>query len=416
MKRLIVYLNAERVGTLDQDDSGLLIFLYEEAWLGRADATPLSRALPLQGEPFRGKYARAFFAGILPDEEPRRQIASVLGISERNDFAMLERIGGECAGAVSLLPEDAPPPAAHDDRVRELSDAELADVVAELPHRPLLAGREGVRLSLAGSQDKLPVVVHGEAIALPVGATQSTHILKPEPKRFPGLVTVETFCMTLARSAGLDAPTTTVRLVGDTPCILVERYDRRTASDGRVERIHQEDFCQAMGYPPERKYQQEGGPLVRDCVEMLREWSTAPVLDVRDFVDALIFNMVIGNADAHGKNYSLLYVGGGRRLAPLYDLVSTLVWPELSKVPAMKIGASESIETIASAHWKKTSTEARLGWPMVRERIAGLCRRTIEALSNADLRSASIDRATGDRVSTIVESRAGSLFDAVQAG
>jgi len=109
MKRLIVYLNGEAAGALDEDDSGLLEFRYAPEWMHRPDAIPLSRSLPLQSEPFRGKHARPFFAGILPDEGPRQQIAAVLGISARNDFAMLERIGGECAGAVSLQPEGAPP-------------------------------------------------------------------------------------------------------------------------------------------------------------------------------------------------------------------------------------------------------------------------------------------------------------------
>ncbi|NUN93509.1 MAG: HipA N-terminal domain-containing protein [Verrucomicrobiae bacterium] len=151
MKRLIVYLNGERVGALDEDESGLLDFRYAPEWTGRSDAMPLSRSLPLQSEPFRGKHARPFFAGILPDEGPRQQIAAILGISERNDFAMLERIGGECAGAVSLLPEDAPAPILGETHVRELSERELEDIVAELPRRPLMAGREGLRLSLAGS-------------------------------------------------------------------------------------------------------------------------------------------------------------------------------------------------------------------------------------------------------------------------
>src|SRR4030042_2432940 len=112
MKRLIVYLNGERAGILEEDDSGLLEFRYAPEWTCRQDAMPLSRSLPLQSEPFWGKHARAFFAGILPDEGPRQQIAAILGIRERNHFAMLERLGGECAGAVSLLPEGAPPPTA----------------------------------------------------------------------------------------------------------------------------------------------------------------------------------------------------------------------------------------------------------------------------------------------------------------
>ena len=159
MKRLVVYLNGARVGVLDMDDSGLLEFRYDAEWTGKPNAIPLSRSLPRQTEPFRGKHARPFFGGILPDEEPRQQIAAILGISERNDFAMLERIGGECAGAVSLLPEEAPDPAVDEARTRALSESDLEGIVAELPRRPLMAGREGLRLSLAGAQMKLPILI-----------------------------------------------------------------------------------------------------------------------------------------------------------------------------------------------------------------------------------------------------------------
>ena len=379
MKQLIVYLNREPVGTLDQDDSGLLGFCYAPEWLNRPDAAPLSRSLPLQSEPFQGKHARPFFAGILPDEGPRQQIAAILGISERNDFAMLERIGGECAGAVSLLPEGVPPPALGEKCMRELSEKELQDVIGELPRRPLMAGREGLRLSLAGSQSKLPVVILQSTIALPLGNTPSTHIIKPEPERFPGLVSTEILCMTLAKAVGLNVPPVSARLVGNKPCIVVQRYDRTINQNGEVARVHQEDFCQALGFPPERKYQQEGGPLLRDCIDLLREWSTIAVLDIRDFLDGLIFNVLIGNADAHGKNFSLVYAGGARRLAPFYDLVSTLAWPELSRKLAMKIGGCVSVNAFALGDWKKMAKETGLGWPMIRERMAETCHAILTA-------------------------------------
>lgn len=414
MKRLLVHLNGEKVGTLDEDDSGLLEFRYAPAWTGKPGATPLSRSLPLQSGPFRGKRARPFFAGILPDEGPRQQIAAILGISARNDFAMLERIGGECAGAVSLLLEDAPPPNAGETRVRELGEKELEDIVAELPRRPLMAGREGLRLSLAGSQPKLPVLIRDAVIALPLGNTPSTHIVKPEPERFPGLVTTEVLCMTLAKVVGLNVPSVSIRSVANTPCIVVERYDRALEADGSVTRVHQEDFCQALGFPPERKYQQEGGPLLRDCIGLLREWSTLAALDIRDFLDGLIFNVLIGNADAHGKNYSILYRGSDRRLAPFYDLICTLAWPELSKTPAMKIGKSDSIETITPAHWQQMAQESRVGWPMLRERVADLCGKVVDGLRNKDILATTNDPAMAERVAGIIQERAASLLQSLK--
>ena len=414
MRRLVVYLNSEPVGTLEQDDSGLIKFRYDLNWLGRLDAAPLSRSLPLQSEAFRDKRSRPFFAGVLPEEGPRKQIASILGISERNDFAMLERIGGECAGAVSLLPEGVPPPVAGDIRMRELNEQELQEIIAELPRRPLMAGKEGVRLSLAGAQDKLPVMIHGLRIALPLGNTPSTHIIKPEPDRFPGLAANESICMTLAKAVGLKVPPVETRLIGGKACVIVQRYDRKISKEGTITRLHQEDFCQALGFPPERKYQQEGGPLLRDCIALLRDWSTTPVLDIRDFLDGLIFNVLIGNADAHGKNYSMLYQGGERRLAPFYDLVCTLAWPELSKTPAMKIGHCDSIDAITPAHWQMMAQETRLGWPMIRERMAELCSNTVAALREPRMRSAAIDEAMVERVAKIVVERATAMLQSLK--
>lgn len=405
MKKLTVYLHEQRIGELEEDDSGLLRFTYAPEWLAMSGARPLSRMLPLSAETFEGKKARPFFAGILPDEGPRTRIAALLGISAGNDFALLERIGGECAGAVSLRPEGAPAPQI-ENRIRTLDDRELEAVVNELPRRPLLAGEEGLRLSLAGAQDKLPVIVDGDSVALPLGHTASSHIIKPEPDRFPGLVANEHLCMTLARAVGLTVPDVTIRVVGRKPCLVVARYDRTVGADGKTRlRVHQEDFCQALGRPPERKYQQEGGPLVRECVELLREWSTTPVLDLRAFVDGLIFNLLIGNADAHGKNYSMLYRANERRLAPFYDLVSTIAWPELTTNLAMSIGHGKSANDLNPAHFRRMSEEAALGWPMVRERIENLAHRVADTLGQEGFRSALPDSEMGARLSDQIVER-----------
>jgi serine/threonine-protein kinase HipA len=371
-------MHSEPVGTLEQDASGLLQFTYMPAWLERRDAHPLSRMLPLSPDTYENKSVRPFFAGILPEEGPRQTICQILGISEGNDFAMLERIGGECAGAVSLLPEGQEP-LQTGNRKRVLDQAELISIILALPRRPLMAGEEGIRLSLAGAQNKLPVVMEGEMIALPLGNTPSTHIIKPEPEHFRGLVANEAFCMQLAQRVGLSAAEAKPRIIGETPCIVVTRYDREATAAGVV-RLHQEDFCQALGRPPERKYQQEGGPTVKDGVALLREWSTTPVLDILGFIDALIFNLLIGNADAHGKNFSMIYAGGTRRLAPLYDLVSTVAWPDLSTRFAMGIGHGKNINDLNPSHFKRMAEECSLGWPMVRERIHDLTSRTLQAI------------------------------------
>lgn len=177
MNKLIVYMNANRVGSLEQDDSGLLQFSYDQVWLSKPNAVPLSRSLPLQSEVFPGKKARPFFAGILPEGEPREKIAEILGISDTNDYAMLVKIGGECAGAVSLLPEGITPADPRNSLKHKLTEPELQHLVAELPARPLMVGMDGLRLSLAGAQDKLPVIIQNDEISLPLGGAPSTHIL-----------------------------------------------------------------------------------------------------------------------------------------------------------------------------------------------------------------------------------------------
>jgi serine/threonine-protein kinase HipA len=383
MKRLVVCLNGVRVGLLSDSDE--LTFVYEPEWLATGPGYPLSRQLPLQAEPFSGRAVRAFFAGLLPEAEPRDRIASILGVSGGNDFAILERIGGDCAGAVSLFPEDISWTASRTGNLRWLDEADLASLVERLPQQPLLAGEVGLRLSLAGAQIKLPVVLAedgataGVRMALPLDGTPSTHILKPEPMRFPGLVANEAWCMALAREVGLRVAESQQRIIGKTPCLIVKRYDRATSADGRVERLHQEDFCQALGFPASRKYQQEGGPSLKDCFNLIREWSSVPVIDIRDFLDGVILAALTGNADAHSKNFSFLYSGRERRLAPLYDQVCTLAWPELSKHLSMKVGTAGTLAEVSPEHFQQLATSARLSWPMVRERLSDMAARVAEA-------------------------------------
>jgi serine/threonine-protein kinase HipA len=273
------------VGELTQDRGGQLGFVYSESWLSQSGAIPLSKSLPLETKKFTGQQARSFFAGILPEEGQREQIAAIFGISPQNDFALLERIGGECAGAITLLPPDISLAEGHEPTFETLDDIELSRIIADLPRRPLMAGRGGLRLSLAGAQPKLPVFLNNGKICLPLGESASTHIIKPEPAHFQGLAYVEALCMALAKEVGLSVANVEVIKIGEIDCLLIERYDRIVTAANTVTRVHQEDFCQALGFPPERKYQQEGGPLLRDCIRLIREWATIPALDLRNFID-----------------------------------------------------------------------------------------------------------------------------------
>ncbi len=261
-RMLDVYLHEQLVGHLIQDDGGQTSFEYLESWLAQPGAAALSQSLPLRQERFPAKECRGFFGGILPEESKRELIARNLGISARNDYAMLEQIGGECAGAVTFIPagQELPKRDYHD---RKLDAKELAGILRALPKRPLLAGEKGVRLSLAGAQDKVVVRIEGNEVSLPLGGAPSTHILKPAVERFAGVVFNEALCMTLAAHMNLPAAKVETRKVEDVEYLLVERYDRKHVTiDGapEVERLHQEDFCQAQNIVSELKYQKEGGP------------------------------------------------------------------------------------------------------------------------------------------------------------
>jgi len=379
-KTLDVYLHRELVGYLIQNDGGQMVFDYAESWLEKPGATPLSHSLPLREKRFTRKECRGYFAGVLPEESKRAIIARNLGISERNDYSMLERIGGECAGAVTFLSDGEALPA-RDDYYRALSSPELAGILRELPRRPLLAGEAGIRLSLAGAQDKIAVRVEGDAVSLPLDGAPSTHILKPAVERFAGVVFNEAYCMRLAAAVGLPVAKTEIRRVEDVEYLLVERYDRthQLGSEGTpvLERLHQEDLCQALGIVSENKYQKEGGPSLKQCFALLREVSSAPVLDLARLLDAVIFNYLVGNNDAHGKNFSLLYRGVGTanietRLAPLYDVVSTRYYPELTRELAMKIGGEYSSDRVTKTNFEQLAGDAGLAKPLVRRRVPEL--------------------------------------------
>jgi serine/threonine-protein kinase HipA len=387
-RTLDVYLHHELVGHLIQDSGGQMGFDYAESWLARPGATPLSQSLPLKKGRFKGKECRGFFGGILPEESQRAIIARNLGISARNDYAMLERIGGECAGAVTFMRSGEPLPE-RDYGYRKLSAEELARILKELPTRPLLAGEAGVRLSLAGAQDKLPVRIEDADVSLPLGGAPSTHILKPAVARFEGVVFNEALCMKLAAAVGLPASGVELRKVDGVDYLLVERYDRTHSrgrgGEGAITRVHQEDFCQALGIVSELKYQREGGPSVKQCFALLREVSNTPVIDLARFLDAVIFNYLVGNNDAHGKNFSLLYHNAGTpnleiRLAPLYDVVSTLYYPELSREMAMKIGGEYSCEKVTPRNFEQLAEEAGLAKPLVRRRAPELADGILTAL------------------------------------
>ena len=371
---LDVWLFADRVGTLALVD-GRLDFCYASGWLSRPDAVALSASLPLQAEPFDDRKARPFFAGLLPEGQMRRLIAQQFQVSGQNDFALLEHIGGECAGAVTFLePGQALPVPTRNDDVQWLSDEEVVAILDELPHRPMLAGKDGLRLSLAGAQDKLPVVFDGARIGLPLNGTPSSHILKPAVQAVEDSVINEGFCMALAEAMQLKPAKSKVHQVLDRSFLLVERYDRLIDAQGHRQRLHQEDFCQALGVMPEMKYQNEGGPDLAQCFDLVRSATRPSAPQVLRLLDYVIFNALIGNHDAHAKNFSLLYSGKSPVLAPFYDTLSTAVYPTLTPKMAMKIGSKCKFSEVQARHWEQFAESVVLTKAQARRRILELAK------------------------------------------
>lgn len=356
--KLDVYFRDRLAGCLWLDERRQFVFQYDAGWLKGSKVFPLSLSLPLRQEPYADDAARPFFANLLPEGEIRELIARQFRISEQNVYALLEKIGGECAGAVSILTHGTKPI----DRsgYRELDEKGLHKVLADLPSRPLLAGEKGIRLSLAGAQNKLPVYIDDNGkIYIATGNSPSTHILKPPIPRIEDAVENEAFCMTLAGRMGLPVADSIIRKNRDT-ILVVTRYDRERKKDGTAVRLHQEDFCQTLKILPEQKYESEGGPLLERCFALLKEYSIRPAADQRALLGWVIFNVLVGNADAHAKNLSILFTDKGPRLAPFYDLLSTQVYPDLAEKFAMKIGGENRPRWLHPRNWERFADSVSL--------------------------------------------------------
>ncbi len=408
-RTLDIWWDGRLVGQLTQDKHGELGFAYARAWLDDEAAQPLSASLPKRAEPFSRRECRSFFGGLLPEESQRDAAAQALGVSRANDFALLDRLGGDVAGALQLLsPGEGPTAPVPDQRPTPLDDAGLIRVLDALPVRPLLAGEEGLRLSLAGAQSKVPVVLVDGAVALPAPGQPTTHILKPPISRFAATTENEAFVMRLAAAIGLDVAPVEPRTVQDRTFLLVQRYDRAIGDDGFVRRIHQEDFCQALGVPPETKYASEGGPTFKDCFALLRRVAARPAVDVLKLLDAVIFNAIAGNADAHGKNFSILYDADGPRLAPLYDLLATVAYPDLSPKFAMKIGKRATLAELDAKGWAAFAADVGIGVPLTRRRIVEISKAVLEkaTVAAAELSRSKLDITAVEQFAAMIRGRA----------
>jgi serine/threonine-protein kinase HipA len=378
-KKLIVWWDGRVVGDLSRRPNGGERFTYNEAWLNDPLTPALSLSLPKSGKKFSWSAMSPFFDGLLPEGASRRAIARVLQVSPENDFSILERLGGDVAGAIQFLLEGETPCMVGVSWVPKLlTDEQLLAMIQSLPLRPMLLGESGIRLSLAGAQTKLPVVLVDDRVAKPDSGQPTTHILKPAAPAFDGIVENEAFCMMLADAVKLRVAEVQPRLlqVPGEPALtylLVRRYDRGV-SGGHVVRLHQEDFCQALGVASRMKYQADGGPNLKKLFRGVWEYAYTPAADIMQLIGAVVLNVVVGNEDAHGKNFSLLYGAKGQiSLAPLYDLVSTVVYDNLDHHFAMKVGHARTLEELNPHEWQRFAQDADVELSLVRTIVNDVC-------------------------------------------
>jgi len=409
---LDVWFGEAKAGALSQDEAGTLSYVYSADYLTRRESRAISFSMPLQEASYVDRVVRPFFSGLLPDEGARQRLAGALGLSAGNVFGLLEVIGGECAGALSLYPAGQAPPSSDGDGVEILGPARLAEILGKLRERPLLGGEEGVRLSLAGAQDKLAVCIEGDNIGLAKGGRPTTHILKPFIQALDATVENELFCLRLAARLKLPVPAVDMRRSGAIPFLLVQRFDRAPHKDGTITRLHQEDFCQALSVPPELKYEEEGGPGTEKSLDLIGRAAARPAADRLSFIRMLIFHYLIGNADAHGKNYALLYRGRTPDLAPLYDVLCTAVYPRLAKKLAMAIGGRAIADTIQLKHWLTLVPDTRSAQRLLVKdmtELAGRIRGEADKLL-AEFEEASIAHDILKAIRAVIETRAAHLL------
>lgn len=411
---LAVILDDTVAGAITRLDQGRLRFDYDDEYRQRPAATPLSVSMPPSIRTHPDSDISPWLWGLLPDND------RVLARWARDfqvpakPFSLLSTpIGHDCAGAVRFAPlDEALQVLAKPGKVTWLTEEEVAQRLRELRQDTTAwLGREFTgQFSLAGAQAKTALLLEDGRWGVPSGSAATSHILKPAVQGFDDHDLNEHLCLDAARRAGLIVARTRVATFGDQSAIVVDRYDRRIV-EGEFVRVHQEDMCQALGKPPDQKYQNEGGPSARDLATLFRTIMPPRAADdaVSRFLDALIWNWLVAGTDAHAKNYSLLLSGGDVRLAPLYDIASALPYDKHERELkfAMKIGGDYRVYPHRNT-WDKAATDLGLNADAVLERVVRLATIAPDAFSDAanDEDVVALDRPLPQRLVDLVADRA----------
>ena len=373
-----VYWNGTLVGRLIRGAERTRDYAFEYTERTRA----ISLSLPTTQASFTPAETRPFFDALLPEGTLREQIAAQLKLAASDSYSLLAALGRDCAGALQVMDAKrlSDTPSAH-----WLDDDELDALITKLPSHPLgiTTGDERLRLSLAGVQRKA-VLVRDDAgrFGQPLHGLPSTHILKPDLAAggYPAIAVNEYFCMRLAREVGLPVANVELTTIAERPCLVVQRFDRDHGSDP-VGRLHQEDLCQALGITPDFKYQLPDWrlPSYKALGDLLVQHGVRPGADRLAAAEGTVFHFLVGNADAHAKNISLLHDTRGVRLAPLYDVVSTEAYPELNRQLALGIGDEFDPDAIDGIAWGDLAFDLGLNVSAFAGRRARLVARVMSA-------------------------------------
>lgn len=381
--RLNVWHGSRHVGRLRRRSNRRMEFRYASDWVC-GHGFGISQSMPLDPAALtvRGERAHRFFANLLPEGGVRERAVRHFRIPD-DDFELLRELGGECAGALSILPEGREPDSPDAEAYRRVDDGMLGRLLfshgwdfAEFDPNP------AARLSLAGAQDKMAVAMRDGLIHLPVGTAPSSHILKFDSLEYANVLAFECFATQLAKSAGLPVVEFELRRVGKDFVALIDRYDRTLGEDGRIRRLHQEDFCQALGYSSRTKYETDGGPSFARCFRLVRDVCDAPVDDLERLLRWQIVNVLVGNSDGHAKNLSLLYgADGGTRLTPFYDLVPTRAIANLDHDLALKVGGMGNPGNVGRSHWELLAVDCNVRPPVVLSLVQETAESLVASLS-----------------------------------
>lgn len=382
-----VYLNNHPVGRLLKDPGGAVEFRYDEGWLNRERAIPVSLSLPLREDAYRGEPVAALFENLLPDSESlRRRVAEKVGARGTDAYSLLEAIGRDCVGALQFMADGSEPETDSTAIEGEIAgDERIESLLCNLEQAPLGLNREDdFRISVAGAQEKTALLRHDGKWWMPRGTTPTTHILKTQIGRLPGGIDLSNsvengfYCLKLLEAFGLPVASADIRVFGETKALVIERFDRRWTKDGRLLRLPQEDCCQALSVPPTRKYQADGGPGLADILNLLKG-SDRPAEDQKLVLKAHILFWLIGATDGHAKNFSLfLGPGGSYSLTPFYDVLTAQPSLDAGQIGrrqmklAMSVGAKNHyrIDAILGRHFVQSVKAAGLPGGIAREAIS----------------------------------------------